>query len=174
MRRLIHLKLNSMDLIRYLVRSRLMTFIRKWDLVNFLLGSIDILAIALAFQGAYYLNYHNIGDIFLNQKKFLILFVVILPIWLIILYLIKNTEIPRTKRYRVMFLEYLQSATIMLVLILSIFIVLRFYTISVVFQVELIVFGFLLLFAVRILEYKVFKIYRAKGYNQVNVGLNSR
>lgn len=160
-----------MDLIRYLVRSKLMAFIRKWDLVNFLLGSIDILAIALAFQGAYYLNYHNTGDIFLNQKKFLVLFVVILPVWLIILYLIKNTEIPRTKRYRVMFLEYLQSATIMLALILTIFLLLRIYTISVGFQLELIVFGFFLLFAVRILEYKVFKIYRAKGYNQVNVVL---
>lgn len=158
-----------MDLIRYLVRFKLMEFIRKWELVNFLLGSIDILAIALAFQCAYYLNYE--GGIFLNQKKFLMLFVVILPVWLIILTLIKNTEIPRTKRYRVMFAEYLQSALLMLVLLLATFMILRDLNITGLFQVELTLFGFVLLFAVRILEYKVFKIYRAKGYNQINVVL---
>ena len=158
-----------MDLIRYLVSSKLMEFIRKWDLVNFLLGSVDILAITLSFQCAYYLNYHDIGGIFLNQKKFLVLFIVILPVWLIILYLIKNTEIPRTKRYRVMFFEYFQSAIIMLALILITFLGLRIYTFSVIFQIELTLFGFILLFGVRILEYKVFKMYRAKGYNQVNV-----
>ena len=160
-----------MDLIRYLVRLKLMAFIRKWDLVNFLLGSLDILAIALAFQCAYYLNYHDSGGIFLNQKKFFVLFVVILPLWLIILYLIKNTEIPRTKRYRVMFFEYLQSAIIMLAIIIITFLTLRIDAISGIFQIELTIFGFILLFAVRILEYKVFKIYRAKGYNQVNVVL---
>lgn len=160
-----------MDLIRFLIRFKLMAFIRKWDLVNFLLGSIDILAIALAFQFAYYLNYKDPGGIFLNQKKFLVLFVVILPLWLIILYLIKNTEIPRTKRYRVMFIEYLQAAIIMLALIIITFMVLRINGISAIFQIELTVFGFLLLFAVRILEYKVFKIFRAKGYNQINVVL---
>jgi exopolysaccharide biosynthesis polyprenyl glycosylphosphotransferase len=148
-----------------------MAFIRKWDLVNFLLGSTDILAIALAFQCAYYLNYQDTGGIFLNQKKFLVLFVVISPLWLIILYLIKNTEIPRTKRYRVMFAEYLQAAIIMLALIIITFMVLRINGITWIFQLELTVFGFLLLFAVRVLEYKVFKIYRAKGYNQVNVVL---
>ena len=160
-----------MDLIRYLVRFNLITFIKKWDLVNFLLGSVDILAIALAFQCAYYLNYHDTGGIFLNQKKFLVLFVVILPLWLIILYLIKNTEIPRTKRYRVMFFEYLQSAIIMLALIIITFLAFRIDAISEIFQIELTIFGFLLLFAVRILEYKVFKIYRTLGYNQVNVVL---
>ncbi|HAM10250.1 MAG TPA: sugar transferase [Bacteroidales bacterium] len=160
-----------MDLIRYLFRFKIMAFIKKWDLVNFMLGSIDILAIALAFQCAYYLNYQETGGIFLNQKKFLVLFIVILPLWLIILYFIKNTEIPRTKRYRVMFFEYLQSAIIMLALLIITFLALKINAISAIFQIELTVFGFLLLFAVRILEYKVFKTFRAKGYNQVNIVL---
>jgi exopolysaccharide biosynthesis polyprenyl glycosylphosphotransferase len=70
-----------------------------------------------------------------------------------------------------MFLEYLQSAIIMLALIIITFMALRINGISGIFQLELTVFGFMLLFAVRILEYKVFKIYRANGYNQVNVVL---
>jgi len=36
---------------------------------------------------------------------------------------------------------------------------------------ELSFFGFLFLFIVRILEYKVFKNYRAKGYDQINIVL---
>jgi len=38
-------------------------------------------------------------------------------------------------------------------------------------QIKLTSFGFLFLFAARIIEYKFFKIYRAKGFNQVNVVL---
>jgi exopolysaccharide biosynthesis polyprenyl glycosylphosphotransferase len=160
-----------MDFIRYLIRLKLLSFIKKWDLVNLFLGTIDVLAIALAFQCTYLLNYPDAGGFFFAEKRFLILFIVILPFWLLILYLIKNTEIPRTKRYRVMLFEYLQSALIMLGLLIVSFVIFKINVAPTLFPAELILFGFLFLFAVRIVEYKLFKNYRAKGYNQVNIVL---
>lgn len=158
-----------MDIIRYLISIKFITYLRKLGLINFLLGAIDIFAIALAFQFSYFLSLSERKGFFFMDKKFLILFLGILPFWILILYLIKNTEIPRTKRYRVMFLEYLLSAGIMLSFLIVSFLVLRINYVPGLFQVELIIFGFLFLFTTRIFEYKMFKTYRAKGYNQVNV-----
>lgn len=105
------------------------------------------------------------------ERNFLILFLGILPFWLLILYLIKNTEIPRTKRYRVMFFEYLQSAVVVMGFLIILFLILKIYPVSGLFLIEFTFFGLLFLFAIRLLEYKVFKTYRAKGYNQVNIVL---
>lgn len=160
-----------MDIIRYLIRLKLIKLVRKWNLINFLLGAVDVFAIALAFQCAYVLCYSDRGSLFFNEKNFLILFLGILPFWLLILYLIKNTEIPRTKRYRAMFLEYLLSALIMLAFMTVSFLIIRIDTISIPFQIELTLFGFLFLFTVRVFEYKVFKVFRERGYNQLNVVL---
>jgi exopolysaccharide biosynthesis polyprenyl glycosylphosphotransferase len=160
-----------MDIIHYLVRLKLMPFIRKWDLVNFMLGAFDILAIAAAFQVSFLFNFPDKERFFFSESRFLILFLFLLPFWLLILYLIKNTEIHRTKRYRVMLIEYLQSAFVFLLILIVIFLIFKIDFVTSLFQIELTFFGFLFLFVVRVVEYKVFKIYRAKGYNQLNVVL---
>jgi len=160
-----------MDIIRYLHRSRIITFIKEWGLIDFLLGAIDILAIALAFQCSYYISFPSAGGFFFTEKKFLILFMTVLPFWILILYLINNTEIPRTKRYRIMFIEYLQSAIFMIIFMTISFMIFKIDTDSGLLQIKLTSFGFLFLFTARIIEYKFFKIYRAKGFNQVNVVL---
>jgi hypothetical protein len=87
--------------------KRIVPFLKKWE--KFILGAIDILAIALAFQCSYYINYTELGGFFFRHIKLIKLFSLILPFWLVILYLIQITEIPRTKRTRVLFMEYLQS-----------------------------------------------------------------
>lgn len=160
-----------MDFTGLMVRLKIIPFLKKWNLINYLLGILDTLAIAVAFQIAYYITTHKLNGFFFNEKDLLFIFMAILPFWLLILYLIKVTEIPRTKRYKVLFFEYFQSA----VAIFSLFIlfdqVFRIQNISTKFQIGFTFFGFLLLFAVRILEYEVFKTYRAKGYNQLNTVL---
>lgn len=159
-----------MDFFRYLHRSKLLSIIRKLYLINFLLGAVDVIAITLAFQYSY-LSISSNSGLFFAEKNFLILFFCILPFWLLTLYLLKDTEIPRNKRYRVLFLEYVLSAVIMLAFLFILFIILKLDEFTILFMVELVFFGFLFLFSVRILEYKVFKIYRAKGYNQKNIVL---
>jgi exopolysaccharide biosynthesis polyprenyl glycosylphosphotransferase len=157
-----------MDIVNHIIRLKIIPLLKKGDILNFLLGSIDILAITLSFQFSYFINYYHSGTFFFTQPKLIKLYMIIMPIWLVILYLIEITEIPRTKRYRVLFKEYLQSAILIIILLLIIYFVFKLYLISRLFLFEFVFLGFICLLAVRILEYKVFRIYRAKGYNYVN------
>jgi exopolysaccharide biosynthesis polyprenyl glycosylphosphotransferase len=135
------------------------------------LGSIDVVAIAVAFQCAFYINYHLEESFFFMQSRALKLFALVLPVWLVILYLIQVAEIPRTKRYRVLFYQYFQSAILIITLLLIFYFIFKLYLISRLFLVEFSILGFIFLFLARSLEYKVFRNYRAKGYNYINVVL---
>jgi exopolysaccharide biosynthesis polyprenyl glycosylphosphotransferase len=139
--------------------------------MGIVLGGIDIFTIALAFQCAFYLNYHEEVSFFFLRSRTLKLFILILPFWLTILYLIQVAEIPRTKRYRVLFYQYFQSTVLVIILLLIFYFVFKLYLISRLFLIELSLFGYIFLFLIRSLEYEVFKIYRAKGYNFINVVL---
>jgi exopolysaccharide biosynthesis polyprenyl glycosylphosphotransferase len=108
---------------------------------------------------------------FFLKSRTLKLFILILPLWLVILYLIQVSEIPRTKRYRVLFYQYSQSTVLIVTFLLVFYFVFKLYLISRLFLIEFAIFGLLFLFFVRSFEYKVFKIYRAKGYNYINVVL---
>lgn len=160
-----------MDFINYLDRHKLTPILKKWKLLSILLGSIDIVAIALAFQCSFYLNYHSEVAFFFLQSRTLKLFILVLPVWLAILYLIQVAEIPRTKRYRVLLYQYFQSTILIITLLLVFYFVFKLYMISRLFLIEFAVFGLFFLFLARSLEYKVFRIYRAKGYNYINVVL---
>ena len=151
----------------YLIR--LITFLKRRNLLNPMLGSIDIFAIVLAFQCSYFINYFREGGFFFFQMRLLKLFILIMPFWLLILYLIQISEIPRTKHYKVLLFEYLQSTILITILLLVFYFVFKLYEISRLFLIEFALLGFLFLFLTRIFEYQVFKIYRAKGHNQVNI-----
>jgi exopolysaccharide biosynthesis polyprenyl glycosylphosphotransferase len=161
-----------MDVFNNLIRLKIIPFLERWKLANLILGTIDILAIAFAFQIAFLLNYYGEGDFFFFERKDLTrIFLVILPIWLITLYVINATEIPRTKRYRTLFFEYIQSAGAVSAILLLFYFVFKLGYLSRLFLVEFAFLGFLFLLFARTLEYKVFKIYRARGFNYVNLVL---
>ncbi len=149
---------------------KIIPFLERWNLINFILGTIDILSIALAFEIAYLINYYQDGGrFFFERKEFTYIFLGLLPLWLLVLYLIKVTEIPRTKRYRTLLLEYLQSAIAISFVLLVFYFVFKLSYISRLFLVEFVFLGFIFLFLVRTVEYKAFKIYRSKGFNRVNI-----
>ena len=154
-----------------LYRHNIIPFIKKWNLLNIILGGIDIFSITLAFQIAYLLNFHEEGGFFFSNKTLLLLFLVLLPLWILILYLIRIAEIPRTKRYRVLFFEYLQSAIVLFLIFTFVYFAFNLYPVPRIFIVEVIFIGFCFLFAVRLFEYKVFKVYRSQGYNSINIVL---
>jgi exopolysaccharide biosynthesis polyprenyl glycosylphosphotransferase len=167
-----------MDVFSTLYRLHIIPFLKNWKLLNLLLGTIDILAISIAFQCSYLINYredifinNHLGIFFFSVPRLLKVFSLIMPFWLGILYLIQITEIPRTKRYKVLFFEYAQSTMLIIVLLLVFYFVFKLYETSRLFLIEFAFFGFLFLFFARVLEYKVFKIYRAKGFNFVNIVL---
>jgi exopolysaccharide biosynthesis polyprenyl glycosylphosphotransferase len=160
-----------MDFFSQLINHRIIPFLKKWTLLPVILGAVDIFSIGVAFQIAYYINYLSTGGFFFSVKYMLFLFLAILPLWLLALYFIKIAEIPRTKRYRVLFFEYLQSALVVFIILLVLYFVFRLSWISRRFLIEFVVLGFLFLFLARFLEYKIFKTYRAKGYNFINLVL---
>ena len=158
-----------MDFISNFIRLRIIPILRNKKIRNLILGAIDILSIVLAFQCSYSLNYFDQGGFFFFQIRLLKIFFLIMPFWLFILYLIQISEIPRTKRYIVLFFEYLQSTILIISLLLVFYFIFKLYEISRLFLIEFALLGFLFLFLTRLLEYKLFKVYRAKGYNSVNI-----
>jgi|WetSurMetagenome_2_1015567.scaffolds.fasta_scaffold00649_11 exopolysaccharide biosynthesis polyprenyl glycosylphosphotransferase len=165
------MKIFMKDFFNKLISDKIIPFLRNKRLRSFLLGSIDILAIVVAFQWSYYLNYANEGGFFFSHLRLLKLFLTIMPFWLVTLYLIQVAEIPRTKSYIALFFGYLQSTVFVIILLLFFYFAFKLYETSRLFLIEFVLWGFLFLFLARILEYKVFKIYRAKGYNAVNIVL---
>ncbi|HQJ14626.1 MAG TPA: sugar transferase [Bacteroidales bacterium] len=162
-----------MDIFSTLYRLHIIPFLKKWRLLSFILGALDVLAIFLAFELAYITVYlpHGKEFFFFLDKRLLLLFIVITPLWLLIMYLLKATEIPRTKKYAALFWEYFLSAGAIFMILVFIYFIFKLYALSRTFLILISTYGFLLLFSLRVLEYRVFKQYRAKGFNFLNVVL---
>ena len=160
-----------MDIFSTLYRLHIIPFLKKWNLLNFILGSLDILAIFLAFECSYLIVYHGISGFFFTDWSFLLLSLGVTPIWLLFLYLLKATEIPRTKHYTSLFFEYMLASAAILLLLILLYFLFKLYAFSRTFIILVPIFGFIFLFSLRVLEYKVFKLYRAKGFNFLNVVL---
>ncbi|MFZ0282579.1 MAG: hypothetical protein WAL29_13085, partial [Bacteroidales bacterium] len=108
------------------MRLKIIPFLERWNLINLILGLIDILAIAFAYQIAYQLNYYDEeGFFFFERKDLTYIFIAVVPLWLITMYIIKVTEIPRTKRYRTLLFEYLQSAAVISIILLIFYFVFK-------------------------------------------------
>ena len=131
--------------------------------MNIILWTIDGLSIAFAFQCSYYINNFTKGGFFFTDKYMLGLFLAILPLWILILYLIKFTQIP-TKRYKVLILVYVNSSLIILFFLILFCFIFDLFPIPLRLLMEISLFGFVFLFFVRIMEYKVFKNYAKKRH----------
>jgi lipopolysaccharide/colanic/teichoic acid biosynthesis glycosyltransferase len=142
--------------------------VKQRNLMKYLLSSIDLLAILLAFQTSYYVNYFNTGELFYSNKNILILFIGILPFWLMILYLVRSTGIA-TKRYKALSLLYLQSTIAVYYLLTLVYFFFGLYPVKRLFLLELPLSGFLFLFFGRILIYNVLKRLGEKGHNHIIV-----
>ncbi len=158
-----------MGLYEVLHKFKTVPFLKRWNLLGIILGFLDILAITLAFQLSFSLNNNNWSNFFFSNEILLYLYIGVLPVWLIILYFIKIAEVPRTKRYRMLFYEYLQSALFIAVLFVFIYFTLRLYMVPRRLLANICFFGFIFLFILRLIEYKLFKSYRTRGYDRRNI-----
>jgi lipopolysaccharide/colanic/teichoic acid biosynthesis glycosyltransferase len=138
------------------------------NLLKYILSSLDVLAILLAFQTSYTLNYFERGGFFFTEKNILILFISVLPFWLLILYLIRSTGI-HSKRYKVLSLLYFQSSTAIFFLLTLFYFFFRLNPVQGLFLPELPFFGFVFLFFGRILIYNVLNRFGEKDHNNVIV-----
>ena len=158
-----------MDLFKVLHKFKTVPFLRRWNMLGIILGFLDILAITLAFQFSFSLHYNDWNSFFFTNETLLYLYIGVMPVWLIILYFIKIAEVPRTKRYRMLFYEYLQSALFIAALFVLIYFALRLYMVPRRLLANICIFGFIFLFTLRLIEYKFFKIYRTRGYDRRNI-----
>jgi lipopolysaccharide/colanic/teichoic acid biosynthesis glycosyltransferase len=148
--------------------SSLNAYFKRWDFKLILLVLIDVLSILIVFQCVFYLNSPMEGGFFFSQKPLLQLFLLILPFWIYVLYLIKLTRIP-TKRYKVLFFLYLHSSFIIFSILILYDFVFKFSRIPNLFMLELSVFGFFLLLLVRIILPLAFKNFSVRRHIQKNI-----
>jgi len=139
---------------------------KRRNLLKYILSSIDFLAVVLAFQTSYIINYFDKGNYFFTERNILILFFAIIPFWLLILYLIRSTGIP-TKRYKVLSLLYFQSSTAIFLLLTLFYYFLSLNPVKGLFLPELPFFGFIYVFFGRILIYKIFTRFGEKDHNHI-------
>lgn len=157
------------DILKRLYKSGITPLLKRENLLNLFLGLFDIIAITLSFQISYAIVSGLDAGLFLSDKMILKLYMALMPLWLVILYLIKITEIPRTKRYSILFMEYLQSALLFAILLSLTYLLFRVSNLTYSFLLIVSITGFFLLFTVRLLEYVTAKYYRSKGYNYRNI-----
>lgn len=157
-----------MDIFRTLNRFRIISFLKKWNLFNFIFGALDIFAIAVAFQAAYLLIPDRSTVFFFNARGFFLIFLGIAPMWIFILYLLKMTEIPRTKSYKLLLIEYAISAMAVLLILILFYFLFKTAQASRRYILEVVAFGFAFLLGIRLIEYELFRAYRSRGYNFIN------
>jgi len=136
---------------------------KRWNFLNILLWTIDGISIAFAFQFAYFINNFKKGGFFFSERYMVELFITILPFWMLILYLIKFTQIP-TKRYKVLMIIYLHSLLVVLSLLILFCHIFNLSPIPLHLLIEISFIGFVLLFFIRIMEYEVFKDFAKKRH----------
>ncbi len=85
-----------MDIFSTLYRLHIIPFIKKWNLLNLILGALDIFAIFLAFESAYLFIYAGagLGPFFFMDRTFQLMFLGVTPFWLLTLYLLKPQRYP--------------------------------------------------------------------------------
>ena len=98
-------------------RLSIFYILKKRNLINFVLGFIDIFILTVIFQISF--NLFEIGDdkLFLFDRNYLLLFLYMLPSWLLILQICNVAQIPRTSRKSRLFFQYIQFTALNLVIL---------------------------------------------------------
>ncbi len=161
-----------MNIFTYMQKHKIITFIKKWNLVVLIMGLIDLLLIITAFQFAFRLNHQDIDINYYQRRSYLTLFICMLPVWFLLLHMNNITHIPRTTKYSKIFKMFVQFSlfnfSIMSFLAFLIDMVFKSYiTFSFVLNTTLGILVFL--YTCRLIEYRILKFYRKAGYNYRNV-----
>jgi exopolysaccharide biosynthesis polyprenyl glycosylphosphotransferase len=146
-----------------LVRKR-----KRW--LNFILGAADIMALMLTFQISFMI-FSEGTFLFLFTTQYLVLFLVMVPAWILMLQASNVAQIPRTGRKNQMFVEFMQFSFMNLVVLFLFYYCFGLNAVSNLFIVHVALLGLVLLFTLRVIEYRIFKWYRKHGHNYLNVVL---
>ncbi len=160
-----------MDVFTTLIRLKIIPLLKRGNLLYIIIGALDLFLIIFAYQLSYLFIFSNRKLFIFSGKEIVLHFLLIIPVWILILYIINITEIPRTKKFRVLFYEYLLSAVVVFTFQVLLLFIPKVDKLSISFVLLFTILGFVFLFTIRFLEYNVLKLYRSKGFNYVNLVL---
>lgn len=145
--------------------------LKKGNLFNYLLGALDLMLLFITFEASYYIMKGSGHQLFLFNSDYLELFLYMIPFWILILHICKIAQIPRTSRYSRLFFEYIQFTVLNIAVVYIFHVILGLDMVTGKFIALFAATGLVVLYSMRIIEYKLFKLFRASGHNYINVVL---
>jgi len=140
-------------------------------LFNNFLNISDVIITLVAFLSAYYIRIFTVAGNLIYTNEYIILALLIIPVWFILLK-IKNVQtFHRVKPYSLILFEYFIVVLIGLSILFLFIFILKLNSIS---RLALLIFGIIdisMLFISRIILHSILKKYRKKGYNTKNIVL---
>ncbi len=158
-----------MNFFKLLYRFNIIRFLKKGNHANYIFGSFDLIVLLITYQIAYWLFNPGGFSLFFFDKEYFLLFSLILPSWILILHICNVARIPRTSRYSRLFFEFIQFTVLSVTVLFLIQFILKFETVTTYFLIALSVMSMVLLYGLRIVEFKLFKLFRASGFNYINL-----
>ncbi len=152
------------DSISLFVRER-----KAW--MNFLFGMIDLMVLTIAFQISYSIFNNVEMSLFIGDASYLILYLILVPTWMMMLQASNISKIPRTRGKWQMLNEFLHFSFLHLVIIIAFSFILEQNTESFLFLFSVVFIGMILLLIVRINEFKILRWYRRIGHNHLNISI---
>lgn len=141
----------------------------KSKLFFYLLGIIDLFIIILSYYFSYYLiNYQSGTNFFLNSD-YILLLILMIPVWLVVLQVSNAAKVPRISKGLIVLFEFVQFTILSMLIMFLLIFSFKFEMISRAFVLVFAVTHLTALFILRISTYKFFKFYRANGHNTRNV-----
>jgi exopolysaccharide biosynthesis polyprenyl glycosylphosphotransferase len=158
-----------MNIFQLINKFNVVRFLRKGNHANYVFGGFDLLMLMLTYQISYrFFNPDGYTWFFLN-KEYLSLFSLVLPSWILILHICNVARIPRTSRYSRLFFEFVQFTVLSMAVLFLIQWIVKFDSVTTDFILVLSVMSMVLLYCLRLIEFKLFKLYRANGFNYINL-----
>lgn len=158
-----------MNIFKLLYKFNIIRFLKKDNHANYIFGTFDLLMLLLTYQISYRLFNPAGFTFFFLDKEFFLLFSLVLPSWILILHICNVARIPRTSRYSRLFFEFMQFTVLSVAVLFLIQLILKFNSVTANFIFVLSFMSMILLYCLRIIEFKIFKLYRANGYNYINL-----
>ena len=155
---------NLADKLFHLIRKK-----KPW--LNFFMGATDILCLIVTFQLSFMIFNNWNHSFFLSISHYLIIFLVMVPAWILMLQASNVSKIPRTGQKFQIFIEFMQFSILNLIVLFIFIFIFRVNSVSYLFIISVAGMSFVSLFSLRMIEYHIFKWYRKHGHNNLNIVL---
>ncbi|MCG8698736.1 MAG: sugar transferase [Bacteroidales bacterium] len=129
----------------------------------------DILIIVFSYLFTYAVLNFVFADYFIFTKEYVLLLLILLPIWALVIKATNLSQIPRVRTYMSIFFALLNISLIGLIAVFLIKYLVRLDTVSHYFIILFGVVNQVLLFSYRILLFRVYKTFRIKGHDLHNL-----